>query len=191
MKAIERLHDEHLSMAAIFQALDRLLDGIASQKIAPDFQLLASMLDYIIREPEQLHHPKEDSCLFPVLLKRNERCRDLVDKLEREHHESRNQIKGLSTAFIQYQSQGEAGFAHFESAARTYIHFGIKHIELEERELLPALRDTLTQADWNAIDAEFCAHVTGENGEFSALFTKVVSMLPAPLGVGGATNQHP
>ncbi len=186
MKAIEIIHDEHLSMAAVYQAMDRLLDGVASKKIAPDFQLLANMLDYIIREPEQLHHPKEEKSLFPRLLNRDGDCRELLERLGRQHHESYNQSRDLCAAFIRYLSQGEAGFGFFEKAARSYTYFGMKHIELEERELLPALRTRLTEADWRDIDAEFSTSLCGKSGEFSSLFTRVVSMLPAPLGVGGA-----
>lgn len=186
MKAIEILHDEHLSMAAMFNAMNQLLDGIAAKKMAPDYQLLATMLDYLIREPEQLHHPKEDQYLFPALLMRDEGARALLEKLEHEHSEGQSRVKDLANAFIRYQSQGETAFKAFEDKVRLYIHYGLRHITLEERELLPALRAKLTPEDWLAIDREFAANMTGLNGEFRSLFTKVVHKLPAPLGVGAS-----
>lgn len=188
MKAIEILHDEHLSMAAMFGALNQLLDGIAAKKMAPDYQLLAAMLDYLIREPEQLHHPKEDQYLFPALLRRDEDSRALLEKLEHEHSEGQIRVKDLANAFIRYQSQGDIAFKVFEDKVRMYTHYGLRHISLEERELLPALRAKLTSEDWQEIDREFETNMTGVNGEFRSLFTKVVHKLPAPLGVGGSST---
>ncbi|WP_323002943.1 hypothetical protein [Denitromonas sp.] len=65
---------------------------------------------------------------------------------------------------------------------------------LEEKVLLPLARQHLSEADWVEIAEAF-----GENGdprfsadaedEFSALFSRIVTLAPPPIGVGPATGR--
>ncbi len=94
----------------------------------------------------------------------------------------------LETALVRYRSEGEPAFAAFETLARGYVDAMTRHIRLEEAELLPLARKGLSAADWAEIDAAFEANRdpwSGPTGEYRALYSRIVNLVPAPYGLGG------
>ncbi len=189
MKTIDIIHDEHRALASVLQALRFVVDEIRSGKMQPDFQLLASMVDYITQVPEKVHHPKEDDYLFPALCRRSEKAADLIDTLENQHSDGYRMTNALLQSLIHYQSMGSPAFHEFDVLVQEYIEFNWKHLNLEESQLLPLAREVLSEQDWQELDNEFCANFNpyaGAEGEFEGLFRKIVNMTPAPYGLGEA-----
>ena len=65
---------------------------------------------------------------------------------------------------------------------------------LEERDILPLAERVLTPADWSELDEAFEANrdpLTGHAPEpdYQALFTQIVSVVPAPIGLGSVASQ--
>jgi hemerythrin-like domain-containing protein len=189
MKAIDIIHDEHRALAAVLQALRVVLDGIRDQGRAPDFQLLSALVDYIAQVPEKLHHPKEDDHLFSRLRQRRAALAPLLDRLQAQHREGATMIQAVQSGLIRYQAHGPAAFCEFDEQARRYIAFSREHMKTEEVDLLPAAREVLTDAEWAEIDCAFEPNRepwSGPAGEYQALFSRIVSMVPPPYGVGPA-----
>lgn len=95
----------------------------------------------------------------------------------------------LREALSRYQTEGEAGFAAFATRSRRYITASWAHVGTEERELLSLARQKRTQRDWASINAAFEANKdpwSGPTGEFKALFSRIVTMVPSPMGLGPA-----
>ena len=189
MKAIDIIHAEHRALGAVLQALGFVLDGIRDRRFAADFALLAAMITYITQVPDTLHHPKEDDVLFVRLRDRLPEAASLIDRLQHDHREGVRHTLELHEALRRYEAAGDAGFTAFEAAARPYIAQSWNHIGLEERELLPLARQGLSEADWADIDAAFEANKdpwSGPTGEFRSLYSRIVSLVPAPYGLGPA-----
>ena len=189
MKAIDIIHAEHRALGAIVQAFRFVLDGIREGRRAPDFALLDALIEYITEVPDRLHHPKEDEVLFVKILEVLPAAAPLIDKLKQDHVHGAQSTQALREALYSYQKQGSGGFAAFEAQALTYIDATWKHIGLEEGELLPLARRELAPEDWAGIDAAFEANKdpwSGPTGEYRALFSRIVAMVPAPLGLGPA-----
>lgn len=187
MKTIDIIHDEHRALASVLQALRFVVEGIRNGKVQPDFRLLAAMVDYITQVPEKVHHPKEDDYLFPKLRSRSAEAAALIGTLEQQHSDGYRMTNALLQALIHYQSVGAAGFAAFDALVQDYLDFNWQHLNLEERELLPLARTALNEDDWRELDAEFSANFNpyqGAAGEFAELFRKIVSLTPAPYGLG-------
>ena len=69
------------------------------------------------------------------------------------------------------------------------------HMRAEEKELLPLAEKYLTAGDWEAVDAAFMGHSDplfgAEAGaEYDALFRRIVSLAPPPIGVGPAIKKR-
>lgn len=189
MKAIDIIHNEHRALAAVLQALRVVLDGIRDQGREPDFQLLSALIEYITQVPEKLHHPKEDDQLFARLRQRCAALAPLLDRLQVQHREGTAMIQAVQGGLIRYQAQGAAAFADFDAQVRRYLEVNWEHLRTEEVELLPVARDVLTDAEWTEIDAAFEPNRepwSGPAGEYRALFSRIVSMVPPPYGVGPA-----
>ena len=189
MKSIDIIHNEHRALAATLQAMRVVLDGIRDQGRAPDFALLASLIEYITQVPEKIHHPKEDDYLFASLRKRTTTLTPLLDRLQAQHRQGAILIGELQGALIHYLAHGPEAFAGFDEKVRQYLEFTWEHLRAEETELLPQARQLLTAEDWTQIDEAFEANRgpwSGPTGEFQALLSRIVNMVPPPYGVGPA-----
>jgi branched-chain amino acid transport system ATP-binding protein len=189
MRAIDIIHNEHRALAAALQAMRAVLNAIRDEGRAPDFALLAALIEYITQVPEKLHHPKEDDYLFARLRQRADTLAPLLDRLQAQHREGAVLIGELQSALIHYLAHGAEGFAAFDEKVRSYLAFNWEHLRTEETELLPQAKDLLNADDWAQIDAAFEANRgpwSGPSGEFQALLSRIVNMVPPPYGVGPA-----
>jgi len=189
MKAIDIIHAEHRALGAVVQAFRHVLDSIRSGAKQPDFVLLQALIEYITEVPDKLHHPKEDDVLFVKILEVVPELQPLIARLQDDHIKGEQSTKHLLAALQAYQQSSNNGFTEFEAVSLRYIDNTWKHISLEEKELLPIAAKRLAPADWAGIDAAFEANKdpwSGPTGEFRALFSKIVNMVPAPYGLGPA-----
>ena len=97
-------------------------------------------------------------------------------------------IDVLRSTLASYRQRGAAGFPVFYEAAKAYIDFEWAHMNTEEYQIFPLAKAHLTADDWAEIDAAFLANGSpweGAAGEYAALFSKIVNIAPAPVGLGG------
>jgi branched-chain amino acid transport system ATP-binding protein len=189
MEAIRVIINEHRSLAAVLHGMLYLVHGIRDHDDKPDFNLFGAMIYYIDSFPERFHHPKEDQYLFRILRMRHAEAAPLLDRLETEHRVGAEKIRTLEQALARYQQGGKAGFAKFLAAVESYADFHWGHMKAEEQEALPMAEKYLTAADWEEIDAAFLGHSdpmlgTRVRTEFDSLFTRIVNLAPAPIGLG-------
>ncbi|MHB1373698.1 MAG: hemerythrin domain-containing protein [Thauera sp.] len=187
-KSLDIIHDEHRALAAMLSGLRGLVASIEAGRLKPDFDLMASMIEYIEMVPEKVHHPKEDTYLFAKLRLRSDEALPIIERLEGEHREGDARIATLRAALDTYRRDGDAGFAGFQAALKTYIEHEWQHMNTEEHLIFPLARKHLTAEDWAEIDAAFLANDNpwqGPAGQYAALFTRIVNVAPAPVGLGG------
>ncbi|MGL4407000.1 MAG: hemerythrin domain-containing protein [Zoogloea sp.] len=187
MKSIDIIHDEHRALASVLQAMRFVVDEVEAGRLKPDFRLLAAMVDYITRAPEKLHHPKEDTALFPRLMARSPEARALICKLEEDHALGYRKTVALLQSLIHYMAIGPVVLPEFAAIVRDYLEFTWEHLNDEEEKLMPLARRDLLPEDWAAIDAEFAQNFNpyeGVGGEFADLFRDIVNHTPAPYGLG-------
>ena len=193
MNAISTLLDEHRSLAAVLHGMRYLVREIETRRMRPDFGLLGAMVYYIDTFPERFHHPREDSYLFSRLRARAPAAQPLIARLEAEHVASREKMRDLAQALERYRGGGEREFAAFRDALDAYANFQWKHMRAEEEELLPIARAELDADDWNAIEAglrEATDPLEGARaGDYDALFRRIVTLAPPPIGVGPLARQ--
>jgi hemerythrin-like domain-containing protein len=187
------IREEHTALAAMLRSVLLLLAQYRRQGDAPDFALLRAMLFYIDEFPERLHHPKESSLLFPKLRLRSDEATAVLDKLDREHEQGEAQIRHVERALLAFEMVGESRQAVFNDAIQRYVDFYLAHMRTEEHEVLPLAERVLTEQDWAELDAEFALNrdpLTGHQPqeEYRALFSRIVHLAPAPIGLGGAAT---
>jgi hemerythrin-like domain-containing protein len=183
------IRDEHAALAAMLRSVLLLLAQYRRRGETPDFGLLRAMLFYIDEFPERQHHPKESTLLFPKLRSRSDESVAVLDKLDREHEQGEWQIRFVERALLAFEIVGESRRAAFEDAFQRYVDFYLSHMRTEELEVLPLAERILTEADWAELDAEFLLNrdpLTGHapTEEYSALFSRIVCLAPAPIGLG-------
>jgi hemerythrin-like domain-containing protein len=189
--ALSIIRDEHQAIAAILHSLRRTVADIRDRGAKPNFEALRALLFYIDAFPERLHHPKETEHLFRLLRERSADAKAVLDRLDADHAKGEQEILRLEHRLLEYEMLGAHRFPAFAAAVETFCDRYMEHMQIEERDILPLARQVLTKEDWAAIDAEFEANrdpLTGHKPEkdFEALFTRIVNLLPPPLGVGPA-----
>jgi hemerythrin-like domain-containing protein len=185
------IRDEHAALSAMLRSILLLLQHHRRLGTLPDFGALRAMLFYVDEFPEKRHHQKESALLFPALRVRSREAADVLDRLDRDHAQGERAIRDLEHDLLAFEMLGEARREAFERAAQNYVDFYLRHMALEEAQILPLAERVLTEQDWITLDAAFHANrdpLAGHepDAEYRALFSRIVNILPAPLGLGPA-----
>ncbi|HLO94521.1 MAG TPA: hemerythrin domain-containing protein [Burkholderiaceae bacterium] len=189
------IRDEHSALAAMLRTLPLLLAEHRRAGTLPDFAALRAMLFYVDEFPERLHHPKESELLFPKLRARAPGMRELLDKLDEDHARGERAIRDLEHSLLGFEMLGDVRRAAFEQQAERYVHAYLQHMDIEEREILPAAVLLFREEDWQDLDQAFAENkdpLTGRHlgqlqaeldGPYLAVFQRVLNALPEPLGL--------
>ncbi|MCI1193309.1 hemerythrin domain-containing protein [Calidifontimicrobium sp. SYSU G02091] len=183
------IEQEHQALSAMLRSMSLLLAQARREQRLPDFDVLRAMLFYVDEFPERRHHPKESELLFPKLRARAPEIAPVLERLDADHARGEKAIRDLEHALLAFEVMGESRRDAFEQALARYLDFYLQHMALEEHEVLPAARRTLTEADWAELDAAFAANrdpLTGHepSDEYRPLFQRIVNHAPAPIGLG-------
>ena len=188
IRAVRVIRDEHRSISAVLLGLNELARIAQDGSRRPDFRALRAMIRYIDEYPERLHHPKEDAYLFARLALRWPAAKPLIDDLQSEHREGMRRVRELERALVFFEEAWPEGGGAFLDAADSYAVFHWGHMRKEERDLLPLCERHLTAADWQEIDRAFSANANPiadlQERDFENLFTRIVNLAPAPVGLG-------
>jgi len=187
--ALHVMNDEHQAIAAMLRSVSMLVAQSSRERKLPDFGLLRAMLFYLDEFPERLHHAKETQLLFPLVRRRCPELTAVIERLESDHARGETAIRGIERALLAFEMLGESRREAFEQALQRYVGAYLHHMAIEETQVLPAAREHLSEADWVDLDAAFAANrdpLTGHAApeEYRALFSRIVSLAPAPIGLG-------
>ena len=186
------IREEHAALSAMLSSIPLLLAQHRRQGSLPDFAVLRAMLFYVDEFPEKRHHRKETELLFPKLRARTTLAHGMLDHLDRDHASGEKSIRDLEHALLEFEMMGEPRRLAFEEAAQHYVNFYLAHMAMEEHHILPLAEQVLTDDDWRELDTAFganCDPLTGHEPEqdYRALFTRIVNIVPAPIGLGAAS----
>ncbi len=185
------IRDEHRSLSAVVHAMQFIARAIREQQAAPDFRLLHAMLYYIREYPERLHHPKEDQYLFAAIMRRTHEADAVIAELEREHALGEKLLNDLTVSLSVFEAGARDGFERFAGEVERFAQFYWEHMRKEEDQVLPAAERALTAEDWQEIDRAFGDNLDPDfsrdtEEEFRGLFSRIVNLAPAPIGLGSA-----
>ena len=197
MQALDIIQAEHRGMWRVASALDALGATLTQpQQTQASAASIASLLDYVDRYVDTVHHPKEDAFLFNLLRLRDANAAADIDRLEREHREGPHYRDELRTMARDVAAGRNADAASLAQSLASFTEHFRAHIRLEETTVLPAARKALLPADWEAIDDAFLDNDdplfgTRVRAEFEALKAQIVALAPEPVGLGGSVATTP
>lgn len=190
-QAIVIIRNEHAALASLLSTLMQLISEHRQRRTLPDFDLIRALLVYIAEYPERLHHPKESDLLFPKIRQREPAAAEVLERLDHDHAQGEFAIHELSHKLMAFEVLGEIRRQAFETALERYVDFYMRHMAVEERQILPLAQRCLTEEDWGELDAAFADNrdpLTGHEADepFRALFSHIARALPAPWGLGSS-----
>lgn len=188
--SIRIIRDEHAALAAMLRSLVMMVERGPDEACDQYFDVLRAMLFYIDEFPERLHHPKESELLFPKVVRAAPQTGEAIAQLERDHARGEGAVRELQHQLLAWELLGDSRRVAFEAAARAYVQFYLEHMQLEEREILPAAERSLLAQDWTELDAAFAANSDPLTSRYprdplyDRLFTRIVMLAPEPIGLG-------
>ena len=177
--AIGIIKDEHRAIAAVCSGLrEQAMLARSTGKVDLDF--LESMLHYMKAFPEVLHHPKEEQYLFARLASRTDTASALIADLEREHREGGALLAQLEASATALKG-GPADASQLErlgEAIERFVESQWRHLNTEEKLVLPAALAHLEAADWGEIECAFRENVQfARDGDAATAFRQLFSRL--------------
>lgn len=184
--AIQTIRMEHFNIASVLACLAHSLREIEAGRWQVDHRLLGAIVEYLERYPEVYHHPKEEDFLFAAMRRRQPDLAKKLDLVREEHIKGGRMLAELAEAQVAY-SLDSGAFPRFKAAAEDYLVFERRHMQREERELLPLALRILTDEDWQEINEAFARNDDPLFGakrrkEFKDLVDQILELAPSPLG---------
>lgn len=186
------IREEHAAIAAMLNSTRTLADaGPGDDDPRAFFESVAAMLFYVDEFPERRHHPTESNLLFPMLLKAAPELRAVIHRLEMDHVAGEGRVRELQHLLLAWRFVGEARRAAFVAALDEYVRFYLRHMQLEESELLPIAATRLSAAQQAELDAAFEASrdplVGGQcDPVYETLFRRITEQARNPVGLRAA-----
>ena len=186
---LQIIRDEHAALAAVMRSLTMMIERGPLDEPDRFFDVVRAMLFYIDEFPERLHHPKESDLLFPKVARVAPELMPVIGRLESDHMQGESKVRGLQHLLLAWELIGETRRVAFIDAAQEYAAFYLEHMRIEETQIMPAAETLLEPLDWEMLDAAFLSSrdpLAGGAREpcYDRLFTRIVVMTPAPIGVG-------
>jgi hemerythrin-like domain-containing protein len=148
---LHHLTRDHRNLARLLDLVERQVEVFAAGG-GLDFELLDSILDYVLHHPNLYHHPRED-LIYRRLLERDPAARKTVAQALAEHDRLRQVDRAFADVVRNIEREAELPRSWILDTARTFVEETRAHMEREESDLFPRARRCLTEADWQEIDA--------------------------------------
>ena len=150
MQTTATLQAEHNGVLLVLDQLERAVDAARRGAQVPA-DIFRDIQEFFVVFVDQCHHGKEEAELFPRLDAHGSGA--IARRLEAEHVKGRQLAAAYGEAVRAYTPGEIATGTRLAGAARAYAEFLRAHIDLETRELFPAVEDKLATVDQALVDA--------------------------------------
>jgi hemerythrin-like domain-containing protein len=152
---IESLLQDHRNMETLLRILEQEL-AVFDRAERPDFDILTGIIEYFRSFPTAIHQPKENLVSSRLAARAPERAKPIID-IEAEHGQAAMRLERFAKLVDSVLDDRELPRAALDTAAAEFIAHERRHMQIEEQELFPAARASLTSEDWTALDAKLGA----------------------------------
>ncbi|KIP72727.1 cation-binding protein [Vibrio harveyi] len=147
---IERIRREHGYMVRLLAILRHKLNEI-KQENAINYALVSEIVDYLSNHSEKIHHPKED-ILYHYFLKQYGQQKT-IENLELEHQVLASKTKDFSMLLEMILQDAVVPQELFITQLEDFIVTQKRHLEMEERQVLPLVEELFTSDDWQYVES--------------------------------------
>lgn len=189
-RAVGIIQDEHRSIAVVVQSMRELAQAASGSELASIMNSLERMVAYLYEFPERVHHPKEEQYLHRLLRARVPDYDNMLTHVEAQHRTEGALIEQVQEWVVQAKAGSVGSVLALGDAVEALAKHVLNHIGFEERIVLPAAREWLSDADWAEIAQAFATNDDPRYGdlpaeEFRKLFTQIANSVahkhPLPI----------
>ncbi|MGL4191110.1 MAG: hemerythrin domain-containing protein [Vibrio sp.] len=148
---MEQIQREHRYMVRLLSMLGQKLARVKNEQPI-NYRLLKEMIDYLATHSEQVHHPKED-ILYRYYLAHY--ADPLVANLAQQHQALAQMSQQFLEVTVMILHDAVVPQAVLVELLQTFIDQQTQHLELEEQSILPLLRQSFSDDDWQSVEAQW------------------------------------
>lgn len=148
---IDSLRRDHADMELLLKVLEQEI-AVFDRSDRPDFDIIEGIVDYFRSYPAQCHHPKEDLLFAELKARDPERAAGIID-IEAEHGQAARRLERFARLVGEVLDDQPIARGVLDAAVREFVEHERRHMQLEERELLPNALASLHAEDWTDLDA--------------------------------------
>lgn len=169
---------EHSYMVRLLVILDGILNDLKLEKPI-DYKVIAEVIHYFQQHSEHTHHPKEDIIYHYYLDHYGED--ENIANLALAHTELAQATQEFANLVEMVNKDAVVPHDVCYQALANFIYQQKKHLDFEEREILPQLKKMFTAQDWQQVetlwgkedkDPLFGTHIENDYAKLQALISK-------------------
>lgn len=141
--------------SALRRDLLRLHLVLAAGPVPDDHRV--ELADHVLWLMELLHHhhESEDSALYPQVLDHNPDSAPMVARMNEDHHRIEPAITAFQEAAHTFRDGTPGSQEQLAAALDGLSEVLLPHLEREEREMMPIVSASITEAEWTAWDEQY------------------------------------
>lgn len=156
-KMLDKLINDHRNINSLIVLVEQEVAAYEKGD-QPDYDLVQSILNYLLVYPDLHHHPAEDSLVQKLTSLESGVDVPGATDLAQEHQRLASAIRRFLAAIENVLSDETLPREWFCSIAREFIQFQRKHMQMEEVVIFPAAKRFLTEKDWAGIGDRLSSH---------------------------------
>lgn len=149
---IERIRREHGYMVRLLAILKKKLDQLKHEEPI-NYCILKEVVDYLCDHSERTHHPKEDLIYHYFVEKYGDQHQ--ISNLESEHVRLSASTHEFLSVVDMILQDAVVPLDMFAEQLEKFIQDQKRHLDLEEREILPLIQSTLSTSDWQYLEKQW------------------------------------
>jgi hemerythrin-like domain-containing protein len=148
---IDSVRRDHANMELLLKVLEQEI-AVFDRPDRPDFDIIQGIIDYFRSYPAQCHHPKEDLLFAKIKARDPDGAAGIID-IEAEHDQAARRLERFARLVDEVVDDQQIARGLLDATVREFVEHERRHMELEERELLPNALARLHAEDWADLDA--------------------------------------
>lgn len=153
---IEQIHQDHKNIMQLLQVLGSKANLLKEDKKV-DYQLIKSILVYLKKYADKYHHPMED-LIYDYYLKYRVVSDQVANRLNEEHQELKIITTELDDMVNMVLLDAIVAKENFIEKLELFVLRQKQHLDYEEKEILPAIKGSLTPDDWLSLTQQWKYH---------------------------------
>lgn len=154
---LEQIRREHGYMVRLLAILRKKLNSIRNEQPI-NYSLVKEIVDYLSSHSESTHHPKED-ILYQYYMEHYGATHALENlemaNLEQEHKLLAEKTHEFMDTVDMILQDAVVPLDIFADQLENFVNEQKRHLEFEEKEILPVISDTFSVEDWQAVESQW------------------------------------
>lgn len=151
---MEQIHREHGYMVRLLAILNKKWHKLTHEEPI-NYSVVKEIVDYLATHSETVHHPKEDILYRYYVSHFDSKENSEIENLEKAHEELSEKTKDFLAMVDMILQDAVVPLDIFTQHLETFIQDQKRHLDLEEKQILPLIKQRFTPQDWQQVESQW------------------------------------